>query len=246
MREISSSGWCAPVDVSAWTIPTHLARGRAASAAATASASIVSPPGGVDQVHEGAVALGHVRHPRAEHAGHADDRLVARLGQVGDAGLHAGAAGAGDRQRELVLGPEHLLQEAARLVHDREVLRIEVAERRRGQRRQHARGHRRSVRGRARMRCGERRQDDGTSTGSRVVNGFSPPCRTSSACRCPMSSVAQADAVLDRDRRRHARPLAGHRAAHHAAHGGVRDLVAGDAAAGHQQVLDLLRQRATP
>ena len=44
-REISSSGWCAPVDVSAWTMPTSLARGCAASAASTAAGSMVLPHG---------------------------------------------------------------------------------------------------------------------------------------------------------------------------------------------------------
>ncbi len=206
--------------------------GALSSAAATAPASTVSPHSTFTGWTERAVPLGHVGHPSAERAGDADDHVVARLGQVGHAGLHAGAAGPRHRERQPVLGPEHLLQKPARLVHDAQVGGVEVAQRRRGQRRQHAR------RDRARPRA---EQD---ALGERSMDPHL--LAQELGLQMPDVELAQADAVLDRDRRRDAGALAGHRAAHHAAHGGVRDLVARDAAPGDQQVLHLAGAGATP
>ena len=58
--------------------------------------------------------------------------------------------------------------------------------------------------------------------------------------RCPIDRAAR---PLQRDRRGDARALAADRAAHHVAHRGVDDLVAADAAAGDQQIVDALGQQ---
>jgi hypothetical protein len=71
-------------------------------------------------------ALHDRRHPLAEDALDRDDRAVARLEQVDQAGLHARAAGAGERERQRVRGakqaPEHLLD----LVEQRQERGIQV------------------------------------------------------------------------------------------------------------------------
>ena len=77
-----------------------------------------------------AAAPRHLAHAVAEHAVGADDRGVARLEQVDEAGFHARRARAAHRQRERVLGAEHGAQPLHRLVHDREELGIHVPEQR--------------------------------------------------------------------------------------------------------------------
>ena len=116
MREISSSGWRAPVLVSPWTMATTLTWPASLSAASTCSGSMIAAPGRLDG-HDGrAAALDHLRHAHAEVAVAADDDGVAGLDDVVDGGLHAGGAGAGDRHREVVLGAEDRAQGALRVV----------------------------------------------------------------------------------------------------------------------------------
>src|SRR6266852_7191919 len=66
----------------------------------------------------GARALGHIRHTLAKHAVDADHHFVARLDEVDDAGLHAGAAGAAHRKGKSVLGTEQTPEHVLRLVHN--------------------------------------------------------------------------------------------------------------------------------
>jgi hypothetical protein len=142
------------------------------------------PPRHVEQMHRRAVAVGHVRHARAERARDADDHLVSSLGQVGDARLHAGAPRPGHRERQLVLGLEHALQKAARLVHDLQVLRIQVAERRRRKRREHTGWN--LTRSRPEQDAGVRTFAPGAGRWCR--QWVLAPCRISSACRCAIST----------------------------------------------------------
>ena len=68
-------------------------------------------PVGLDLHDVGARAGELVGHPHAEQAVDAADDAVAGVDEVRDERLHAGAAGAGDRQRGDVLGLEGLAQE---------------------------------------------------------------------------------------------------------------------------------------
>ena len=99
-------------------------------------------PGRFEGMDRGAATLHHVLHPGAEDAVDADDDLVARLDQVGGDAFHARHAGAADGEGERVLRAEDLAQQLAGLVHDGDILRIKVADGRRGQGAQHALGNR--------------------------------------------------------------------------------------------------------
>ena len=68
-----------------------------------------------------------------------DDHRVARLDEIDDRRFHAGRAGAAHRERHPVLRAEQLAQAALQLVHDLQVVRIEVPDRRPRQRGEHAR-----------------------------------------------------------------------------------------------------------
>ena len=103
---------------------------------------MTSPHGGFDRVDRGAAAFHHVLHAAAEDAVDADDHFVARLDEIDGDAFHARHAGAADGKGERVLRAENLAQHFAGLVHDGEILRIEVAERRRAERAQHALRHR--------------------------------------------------------------------------------------------------------
>ena len=78
----------------------------------------------------GAAATRDLAHPLTEHAVDADNGLVARLDEVDEARLHAGGAGAADRQRQRVRGPKDRAQAIADLVEHREEVWIEVPEHR--------------------------------------------------------------------------------------------------------------------
>jgi hypothetical protein len=96
-------------------------------------------PLGIDARDARAGAGGDVAHALAEHARDADHDGVAGLEQVDEARLHARRAGRGERQRERVLRAEQAAQALLHLVHQREELRVEVADERRRERLQHAR-----------------------------------------------------------------------------------------------------------
>jgi len=66
-------------------------------------------------------------HAFAEIAVDADDDLFTWLEQVGNRRLHSGAAGAGDRNGEPVVGFKHIAQEHLNLIHRLDKDRIEVA-----------------------------------------------------------------------------------------------------------------------
>ncbi len=70
-----------------------------------------------------------VRHAAAEHAVPADDDLVAGLHQVDEAGFHAGRPGCGNRNRELVAGPERKLQQRLDFIHEADEFRVQVTHR---------------------------------------------------------------------------------------------------------------------
>ena len=110
--------------------PHHLGAGMRGEGVAHRRRVDGPAPLDLDRVHPGAAAPGDVEHPAAEDPGDADDHLVAGLDQVGDRGLHAGAAGPRDRQGQTVLGAEDPAQHAAGRVHDPQVLRVEVTDRR--------------------------------------------------------------------------------------------------------------------
>ncbi len=74
------------------------------------------------------VATSHIRSPKTP--GHADHDVVARLEEIGEAGLHAAAAGAGERNGERVRGAEEAPQPLLRLVDEGEKGGVEVAEQR--------------------------------------------------------------------------------------------------------------------
>ena len=95
-------------------------------------------PRGLDGVNRRAAAFHHIFHARAENAVDADDHFIARFDEIGGDAFHSGHAGAADRKGERILRAKHLTQELARLVHDREILRIEVPEGRRTERAQDA------------------------------------------------------------------------------------------------------------
>ena len=101
----------------------------------------MSPQGASSGMDRGAATLHHVLHPGAEDAVDADDDFVARLDQVGGDALHARHAGAADGEGERVLRAEDLAQQLAGLVHDGDILRVEMADGRRRQRAQNALGH---------------------------------------------------------------------------------------------------------
>ena len=87
-----------------------------------------------DGVDGRARALHHILHTAAEDAVHAHACFIAWLQQVHHARLHARAAGAADGHGEFVLRAEDLAQKIAHLVHDFQILGIEMAESRRGER----------------------------------------------------------------------------------------------------------------
>ncbi len=78
-----------------------------------------------------AATFHHVLHARAEDAVDADDHFVAGLDEIGSDAFHARHAGAADGEGERVLRAKDLAEHLAGLVHDGEILRIKVAERRR-------------------------------------------------------------------------------------------------------------------
>ena len=127
---ISSTGCQAPVEVSAWTIPTTLGRSRL-DGGLDLSGSNTSPYGRSIDRDLGPGALGDVFHPGAEHAVDADEHLVAGLDQVDDDGFHPGRARPGNRQRQPILGLKHVAEQVLGLVHQRHELGVEVAEQRR-------------------------------------------------------------------------------------------------------------------
>ena len=134
-----SSGWWAPVEVSAWTIPTAFTFSFF-SASSMRPRSQVSPRDlDLDELRP--AAADDVGHAVASYARRHDDDGVARLDDVHERRLHAGGTRAGDRDREQVLRAEGGSELPLHLVHDDlGELRVEVAEQRRRHGAQHARG----------------------------------------------------------------------------------------------------------
>ena len=99
-----SSGWRTPVDVSAWT--TNRAANGSRAASRSASVGIARPHGASTRVTSAPRRVERVGHPLAEQAVNPADDAVAGGDQVVDQRLHARAAGARDRERDLVVGAE--------------------------------------------------------------------------------------------------------------------------------------------
>ncbi len=85
-------------------------------------------PGPVDAPQAPADPLGDVAHAAAEKAVDADQNLVVGLNQVDQGRLHAGAAGARDRQGQGIVGPEEGAQSRLHPVHQRQEVGVQVAE----------------------------------------------------------------------------------------------------------------------
>ena len=95
-------------------------------------------PRGLHRVDGRAAAFHHVFHARAKDAVHAHDDFVARLDEIGGDTFHPRHAGAADGKSQRVFRLENFAQPRARLIHDREILRIQMPERGRGEGAQHA------------------------------------------------------------------------------------------------------------
>ena len=90
-------------------------------------------------MHGRAAAFHHVLHASAEDAVHADDDLVAGLDQVHGDAFHSRHAGTAHGKGQRIFRLENLAQHFAGLVHDGQILRIEMTESGRRERAQHAR-----------------------------------------------------------------------------------------------------------
>ena len=86
------------------------------------------PPRGIHPSEPPPDAVNDVRHTGSEHAVDTDDDLVAGLYQVDETGLHAGAAGAGNRDGQCVFSLEEKPQQLLRLVHHGYEAGIEMAD----------------------------------------------------------------------------------------------------------------------
>ncbi len=96
-------------------------------------------PGSGDRLHVCPVTARHVGQAQAEVAVGAHQHGIARLDHVGDRGLHGRGAGAGNRNRQVVLGLKCVLQQLLGAVHQLDKLRVEVAEQGQRLRKQDAR-----------------------------------------------------------------------------------------------------------
>jgi hypothetical protein len=105
---------------------TSLALGCWSSAAADLVERDDVSPRGLHGVDGGTTALHDVLHATAEDAVHADDGFIATFQEIGGDALHASHAGAADGEGEGVFGLKNLPQHLAHLVHDGDVLRVEV------------------------------------------------------------------------------------------------------------------------
>lgn len=100
------------------------------SSAASISARVkASPPGPLDGVNLGPVALGHVHQAQTEVALDGNKNAVARFNGVGQGGLHRRTAGATHRNGEAVVGLPGVAQQLLHLAHQLDVERIEVTDR---------------------------------------------------------------------------------------------------------------------
>ena len=77
-----------------------------------------------------ALAARHLADAVAEEAVGEEREFAAGLGEVGDGGFHAGAAGAGERHVELVLRRERISEQRADFIRDLEEERVEMADHR--------------------------------------------------------------------------------------------------------------------
>ena len=96
----------------------------------SASFETDSPQSALHRHHARAVAASDLGDPAAEEPALGDDHRVARLHEVRDAGLHAGRAGAVERQHQAVGHPVHAPQQVHDVEEDLVHLRVEVAEHR--------------------------------------------------------------------------------------------------------------------
>ena len=81
-----------------------------------------------NRVNSRPATLGNVMHAQTENSAGAYDDLVPGLDEVREAGLHARAAGTGDRDGKPVLRLKHLSQKIFRVLHDIEELWVEMSD----------------------------------------------------------------------------------------------------------------------
>ena len=98
-------------------------------------------PGVFDDHGCAAEALHVLDHAAAEDPVTADDDLVARLDEIDEASLHADRTRSGNGEGQRVLGLEGIAEENLDLLHHLDESRIEVADGRPAQCRNHARMH---------------------------------------------------------------------------------------------------------
>ena len=130
MVAIASALLPTPVDVSACTNETMRMSGLRVERPLYPVERDGRAPVVVDDDRHAAGALDVLELPPAEGAVAADEHLVARLDEVDEAGLHADGTGAGDGERDPVLGLEGVAQQILELVHHAHELGVEVADRR--------------------------------------------------------------------------------------------------------------------
>ena len=107
--------------------PQHLCPGVRGEGGGDLLAGERLPPGALQGVHDRAAALHHVLHAQPEDAVHRH-------------ALHAGHPGSAHGESQRIRGPEYLAQLGADLVHDLEVLGVQMPERGRAEGAQDALG----------------------------------------------------------------------------------------------------------
>ena len=85
-------------------------------------------PGPVDPVQNPADPLDDIAHPVSKNTIDANQHLVSRLDNIDEGRLHARAPGPGNRYRQAVFSPEKPAEHLLYAVHNRQELRIEVAD----------------------------------------------------------------------------------------------------------------------
>ena len=83
-------------------------------------------PRPLDLRHFAAGPLGHVGQPPAEHAVDAHQHALARLDQIEHRRFLPGRARAADRHRHAVLRAKHFAQHRLQLVHDPQIIRVQM------------------------------------------------------------------------------------------------------------------------
>ena len=103
-------------------------------------------PGSFDRMDCRSATFHDILHSSAKHTIDAHDDFIPRFDEVYGETFHSGHTGAADRKGQSVLCPEHLPQHLTGLIHDSEILWIEVAQRGSSEGAQYALRHRAGTR----------------------------------------------------------------------------------------------------